>query len=320
MVSEHLIDPELKPALELFPTLEPTHHGVLELRRMISQMLGAAPKPAELAVSVKSVSIAGPAGSPSLRVLCYRPIDADHSLPAILHIHGGGYVLGSPDMSDFANRTLALDVNCAIVSVDYRLAPETTHPGPVEDCYAALKWLHVNASALGIDRARIAVKGESAGGGLAAGLALLARDRGEVRLVGQHLIYPMIDDRTSADDGSDAHRFVGEYVWTPRHNRFAWECLLGAAPGSAGISPYAAAARAHDLGGLPPSFIAVGALDLFLEEDMDYARRLTRAGVATELHVYPGAFHAFDAAPQTARTALAAIRDSRDALRRLLHG
>jgi hypothetical protein len=148
----------------------------------------------------------------------------------------------------------------------------------------------------------------------------LTRDRGEVRLACQHLIYPMIDDRTSADGASDVHRFVGEYVWTPLHNRFGWECLLGATPGIAGVSPYAAAARAEDLSGLPPSFIAVGALDLFLEEDMDYARRLTRAGVPTELHVYPGAFHGFDAAPQLARTAMAAARDSRDALRRALYG
>jgi acetyl esterase/lipase len=320
MASEHLVDLELKPALELFPPLEPTRDGLREVRNMISQMLAAAPKPVDLTVSMSIVSIPGPGNSPPLRVLCYRPGKAEQPLPAILHIHGGGYVLGSADMSDLANRRLALEVNCAIFSVDYRLAPETPHPGPVEDCYAALKWLHGNASALGIDCARIAVKGESAGGGLAAALALLTRDRGEVRLACQHLIYPMIDDRTSADGASDVHRFVGEYVWTPLHNRFGWECLLGATPGIAGVSPYAAAARAEDLSGLPPSFIAVGALDLFLEEDMDYARRLTRAGVPTELHVYPGAFHGFDAAPQLARTAMAAARDSRDALRRALYG
>ncbi len=320
MASEHLVDLELKPALEFFPPLEPTRNGLLEVRSLISQMLAAAPEPDDLTVWMNVVSIPGPGNSFPLRVLCYRPAKVEQPLPAILHIHGGGYVLGSAGMSDLANRRLALDVNCAIFSVDYRLAPETPHPGPLEDCYAALKWLHENASGLQVDRTRIAVKGESAGGGLAAALALLTRDRGEVRLACQHLIYPMIDDRTGANDATDAHRFVGEYVWTPRLNRIGWECLLGATPGIAGISPYAAPARAEDLSGLPPSFIAVGALDLFLEEDMDYARRLTRAGVPTELHVYPGAFHGFDAAPQVARTAIAAARDSRDALRRALHG
>jgi len=190
----------------------------------------------------------------------------------------------------------------------------------LSNCYAGLKWLYGNASSLQVDRTRIAVKGERAGGGLAAALALLARDRGEVRLAHQHLIYPMIDDRTGADGSADANRFVGEYVWTPAHNQFGWASLLGTAPGGGGVSPYAAAARTDDLAGLPPSFISVGALDLFLEEDMDYARRLSRAGVPVELHVYPGAFHGFDIAPQTARVAIGAARDSRDALRRALHG
>ncbi len=208
-------------------------------------------------------------------------------------------------------------MNCAVFSVDYRLAPETPYPGPVEDCYAALKWLHGNAAMLQVDSDRIGVKGESAGGGLAAALALLARDRGEVTLRHQHLIYPMIDDRTSAD-GAEVHPFVGEYVWTPELNRFGWTSLLGTSPGGPAVSPYAAAARAENLTGLPPAFISVGALDLFLEEDLEYARRLARAGVPVELHVYPGAFHAFDMAPQSARVAVDAARDSREALRRAL--
>jgi acetyl esterase/lipase len=320
MTSEHLVDPELKPILDFFPPLELSRDGLPEVRSMISQMIADAPKPAELPVTVKAVSIPGPAGSPPLRVLCYRPAEAAQQLPAILHIHGGGYVLGSADMSDLANRRLALDVGCAVFSVDYRLAPETPHPGPAEDCYAALQWLHRNASELQVASARIAIKGESAGGGLAAALALLARDRSELRLAHQHLIYPMIDDRTSADGSANAHPFAGEYIWTPALNRFGWSCLLDAAPGSAEVSPYAAAARALDLAGLPPTFISVGALDLFVEEDMEFARRLMRSGVPTELHVYPGAFHAFDLAPQTARTALAAARDSNEALRRALHG
>lgn len=229
-------------------------------------------------------------------------------------------MIGTPDMMDLSNRRLAADVNCAVFSVDYRLAPETPHPGPVEDCYAALKWLYDNAGSLNIERARIAVKGESAGGGLAAALALLARDRGEVPLVHQHLIYPMLDDRTIITSSANPHPFVGEYVWTPVQNRFGWASLLAAEPGSAGVSPYAAPARADKLTGLPSTFISVGALDLFLEEDLEYARRLTRAGIPVELHVYPGAFHGFDFAPQTARVALAAARDSEAALRKALHG
>lgn len=290
-----------------------------ETARLRAAMAAGAEFPVEeFPVSFEAISISGPDRSPPLRVLCYRPTAVKGLLPAVLHIHGGGYVLGSADMMDAANRALAVELQCAVFSVDYRLAPETPHPGPVEDCYAALKWLDGNAAALQVDASRIGVKGESAGGGLAAAVALLSRDRGEVRLAFQHLIYPMIDDRTGSSP--DSHRFVGEYVWTPSHNRFGWSCLLGTAPGGADVSPYAAAAHAEDLTDLPRTFISVGALDLFLEEDLDYARRLTRAGVPVELHLYPGAFHGFDMAPQTARVAKAAARDSQDALRRALHG
>jgi triacylglycerol lipase len=158
--------------------------------------------------------------------------------------------------------------------------------------------------------------GESAGGGLAAALALLARDRGEYRLAFQHLIYPMIDDRTVV--ASDPHPYTGEYVWTAESNAFGWASLLGVPPGSDGVSPYAAAARAETLKGLPPTFISTGALDLFLEEDLEYARRLTREGVPVELHVYPGAYHAFNIAAG-AGVAQAAQRDSLAALRRALN-
>jgi acetyl esterase/lipase len=320
MASKHLVDSELWPLLEFFPALELSRAALPGIREMIAARPVLEPTGVELMVTVREFTAPGPANSAPVRLLCYRPnASAAAKLPAVLHIHGGGYVLGSPDMMDLSNRRLAAEVNCAVFSVDYRLAPETPHPGPVEDCYAALKWLHGNASTLQIDAHRIAVKGESAGGGLAAALALLARDRGEVFLKHQNLIYPMIDDRTGAD-GSDPHPFVGEYIWTPADNRFGWSSLLGTAPGGPEVSPYAAAARAADLAGLPPAFISVGALDLFLEEDLAYARRLAKAGVPIELHVYPGAFHAFDVAPQSARVAVAAARDSREALRRALHG
>jgi acetyl esterase/lipase len=246
-------------------------------------------------------------------VLVYLPKDAPRPLPALLWIHGGGYVIGSGDHEDPQVKSIVAQVGCAAVSVDYRLAPETPFPGSVEDCYAALAWLHAHAAELGVDVDRIAIGGGSAGGGLAAGLGLLTRDRGKIPLAFQLLIYPMLDDRTVST--SDPHPYTGEFLWTHDANRFGWAALLGQAPGSAGVSPYAAAARVERLAGLPPTYICVGALDLFLEEDLEYARRLMREGVPTELHVYPGAYHGFNLIPD-AQVTLAFTRDFLDALRR----
>jgi acetyl esterase/lipase len=287
------------------------------LRRVMAEQMVAMRPLEPLPVSLEIFTVPGPEAGQEIRVLAYRPENASGPLPAIFHIHGGGYVLGTPEMMDAVNRDLAVDLGCAIFSVDYRLAPETPFPGAIEDCYAGLQWVVSHAAQLRIDPSRIGVKGESAGGGLAAALALLVRDRKEISLAFQHLIYPMIDDRTCV--AVDPHPFTGAYIWTPEGNRFGWSALLGTAPGSAEVSPYAAAARAEDLAGLPPSFISVGALDLFFEENMDYARRLARAGVAVELHVYPGAFHGFEMA-QAARVSVAALLNSREALRRALHG
>jgi len=181
-----------------------------------------------------------------------------------------------------------------IVSVDYRLSPEWRFPAAIEDCYAGLAWTIAHAGELGIDPARIGVMGESAGGGIAAALALMARDRGEYGLAFQHLTYPMIDDRTCV---RPPHPVTGEFVWPAHNNHFGWSAYLGREPGGDDVPAYAAAARAADLTGLPPAYVMVGGLDLFLEENIDYARRLMAAGVATELHVYPGAFHGFDLMP-----------------------
>jgi acetyl esterase/lipase len=320
MHSEHLVDPELKQALDAFPAFELTRDMLPALRAMLQERLAGAATPTDAAVVSDKITIPGPAHAPVIEILHYRAAGPTAPLPALLHIHGGGYILGTAAMMDAENRLLAADLKCAVFSVEYRLAPETPYPGPLEDCYAALKWMYDNASALNIDRTRMGVKGESAGGGLAAALSLLSRDRGEVPLAFQHLIYPMIDDRTGAGSPSDPHRFVGEYVWTRAQNQLGWSALLGKTPGESGVSPYAAAARAEDLTRLPPTFISVGALDLFLEENMDYARRLTRAGVPVEFHLYPGAFHGFDLQPRTARIAQAASRDSREALRRAMYG
>jgi len=172
-----------------------------------------------------------------------------------------------------------------------------------------------HAGDLQVDADRIGVMGESAGGGLAAALALMARDKCEFKLAFQHLIYPMLDDRTCVS--SDPHPFVGQYVWNTLSNRFGWRSLLGQEPGGDDVSPYAAPARASDLSGLPPTFVGTAALDLFLEENLEWVRRLSRAGVPVELHVYPAAFHAFDVAPD-AEVAVRARRESVDALRRAL--
>jgi acetyl esterase/lipase len=257
--------------------------------------------------------IPGPEGAPEVPVLIYRPRDASGPLPALLDIHGGGYVAGIAIADEPGNIRTAHELGCIVVAVDYRLSPEVRAPAAVEDCYAALAWMHRNADDLGIDRSRVAIGGASAGGGLAAALGLLARDRGEYPVCFQMLIYPMLDDRTSSI--RDAGELVGEIGWTPAQNRFGWEALLGHAPGVEGVSPYAAPARAEDLAGLPPTYISCGALDLFVEEDMDYARRLMRAGVPVELHIYPGAFHGYEFAVQASVT-IASERERRIALAR----
>jgi acetyl esterase/lipase len=310
MADLNLVQPELRAALQDLPQFA-FSADTLPLVRQARESMLAMPEVVQALTAVEERLIPGPEGAPDVRVLIHRPAKAAGLLPAILHIHGGGYVMGWPEMGAIEHQELVNELNCVIVSVDYRLAPETPHPGPIEDCYAALKWIHREGAALGLDPKRVGVSGESAGGGLAAALALLARDRGEVPLAFQHLIYPMLDDRTCMT--TDPHPHTGHFVWTPESNCFGWRSLLGKAPGSPDVECYAAAARAKDLSGLPQTFISVGALDLFLDEDVDYALRLTRAAVPVELHVYPGAYHAYQAAPR-ARVTLAAKNDSRSAL------
>lgn len=213
--------------------------------------------------------------------------------PAILHTHGGGFIGGSAKSSVRALQAICEKLDCVAVSVEYRLAPETTYAGSIEDNYAGLKWLHGHATELGADPARIAVMGESAGGGHAALLAIAARDRGEVPLCFQCLIYPMLDDRTASSRKMPDH--VGRLGWSAGDNRLGWECFLGMAPGGRRSPVAGVPARNPNLAGLPPAFIGVGSIDLFCDEDIDYAQRLNDAGVPTELVVVPGGFHGFDA-------------------------
>lgn len=290
-----MIAPELAPGLELMPTIELNDELIAFLRSGAPLQAGFEMPPlsaAQEAVRREERLIPGLNGAPDVRVLLYTPPGAAAApRPAFLHIHGGGYVLGSADLNDGSNRGLAAELDCVVASVDYRLAPETTFPGALEDCYAALKWLHAEAGTLGVDAGRIAVGGESAGGGHAAALAILARDRGEIPILLQVLDSPMLDDRTGTN--SDPHPYCGEFVWPPANNRYGWRALLGMEPGGRETPHGASPARVADLAGLPSAFIVVGALDLFLEEDLEYARRLARAGVAVELHVIPGAYHGF---------------------------
>lgn len=212
--------------------------------------------------------------------------------PGIFHIHGGGFTASSAANSLPMMQELALELDVPIVTVDYRLAPETTWPGSLEDNYSALIWTVGNAGQLGIDPSRIAVLGESAGGGHAALLTLAARDRGEVSLAFQALVYPMLDDRAGTSRPPPEH--IGYFGWNPEANRFGWESFLGQAPGGDDIQAAGVPSRRDDLAGLPPAWIGVGALDLFVEEGIDYAWRLLAAGVPAELLVVPGAFHGFD--------------------------
>jgi acetyl esterase/lipase len=214
--------------------------------------------------------------------------------PAILHTHGGGFVLGTAASEVPGKQAMARELDCVIVTVDYALAPEATYAVSVAQNYAALKWLHANARELGVDRARIAVMGESAGGGHAALLAIAARDRGEVPVMFQCLVYPMLDDRTGSTRMPSWP--IGQLAWDAPANRFGWRSFLGRAPGTAGVPAAAVPARTASLRGLPPAFIGVGSIDLFVDEDIAYATRLVDAGAPTELNIVPGAFHGFDGA------------------------
>jgi len=246
-------------------------------------------------------------GDPPVRVRVHRPVGVDGPLPCVVSVHPGGYILGSYEDDDFRHDRLCPKLGYVGVAVDYRLAPETPYPGPLEDCYRALKWAHDHADELGVDRERIGIVGSSAGGGLAAALALLARDRGEVPVAFQQLIYPMLDDRrTTTTSGWDA------LVWTPANNELGWSCYLGDLFGTDDVPAYAAPSRATDLSGLPPTFLCVGTLDIFCDEDLEYAKRLNHAGVPVELHVYPGSPHGFDMLMELSDPSRRCVRDQEE--------
>ncbi|MFC3897924.1 alpha/beta hydrolase [Lentzea rhizosphaerae] len=284
----YAIDPELLPWLDMLPgvVLE-DYDALLTARAGQAQLSDVMPsyEPAN-PIDVRDTTVPGPSDAPDVPVRIYTPANLEAPVPGLVYIHGGGFVLGDLDMFHAHVLRLADELGIVIVSVDYRLAPEHPFPAPVEDCYAALKWVAAKAEELGIDPARIGVGGESAGGGLTAGTVLLARDRGGPELCFQYLGIPELDDRLDTESMRD-------YVDTPLWNRpnaiFSWASYLGAEPGD--VSPYAAPARATDLAGLPPAFVTTCQYDPLRDEGIEYARRLAHAGVPTELRHYPATFH-----------------------------
>jgi acetyl esterase/lipase len=268
------------------------------------QRAGKPPRPPEIdGVTIRDEIVAGGNGQP-MRVRLYLPNGAVGSRAAMLWMHGGGMIIGVPEQDEAQNVELCRDYGLVVAAVAYRLSPQHPYPAPLEDCYAALRWLHSHANALQISTDRLAVGGNSAGAGLAAGLALLAHDRAEFSVAFQLLIYPMLDDRTAVRTDVDERRLR---LWTTKSNRFGWRSYLGREPGGEGVPVYAAPARRDDLSGLPPAWIGVGTCDLFHDEDVSYARRLSAAGVPCTLKVVEGAFHGFEIAGRGA----AIVRDFR---------
>ncbi len=289
MKSLSLVDPTLRDFVASLRLFDPERDALSGFR---AQLLASYPPPTPALREERFVP-----GPPRVRVLVYRPRERSGVTGGIVYVHGGGFVAGSADMTDVQCQQLAERQRAVVVSVDYRLAPENPFPGPVEECHAALRWTFEHAAELGIDPRRVIIMGHSAGGGLAAAAALLHRDRGGPALAGQVLVYPMLDARTGTDEAPVDNPFTGEFGWTRAINRFAWRAMRGGGALAPGREGHFSPALARDVSALPPTFLAVGSVDLFVEEDVAYASRLSRAGVAVELHVYQGGIHGFDLFP-----------------------
>ncbi|HEY8216679.1 MAG TPA: alpha/beta hydrolase [Acidimicrobiia bacterium] len=293
-VTSDQLHPEIAAHLEAFPVFDFSSLDLAEVRGQTRQTFLEG---VQLSDDVERVDHVVDADL-GIVVRIHRAKSAHAPLPCVFSIHGGGYILGSRDMDDPRFDRWCTSLPCVGASVEYRLAPEVPFPGPLEDCHAALQWLVAHADELGVDAARIGVSGVSAGGGLAAALALLARERGEITLRFQLLEAPMLDDRQQ----TPSSRLEGLPVWSRQSNEFGWRSYLGERYGRDDVPSIAAPARCDDLAGLPPAFVAVGTMDGFRDEDVDYAMRLNQAGVPTELHVYPGAPHGFQMFPQSSVT------------------
>ncbi len=313
-MTKRAYDPELEAILPLLPTV--VDFSTLEkVREMRTGRMAMFPVPPDRRdVEKEDRRVPGPAGAAQLPVRLYRPKAAATSARAcVLEIHGGGFLTGSIDMMDGWCQVIAAELGAVVVSVEYRLAPEHPFPAGVEDCYAALCWTAENAAALGVDPARIAVAGQSAGGGLAAATALLARDRGGPALRFQLLEIPELDDRL---DTPSMRAFTNTPLWNRPNAEWSWRHYLG--PDHVGeISHYAAPARAKDLAGLPPAYVSTMELDPLRDEGILYALRLLQAGVPVELHSYPGTFHGSALMP-SAQVSQRNAKEVIEALRRAL--
>ena len=312
-MSEYAIDPELVPWLAMVPEMD--FADVVAGRDRLSQLIALMPaREVPDDVETRNATIPGRDGAPGVPIRIYTPTATTSSPRAgYLHIHGGGFVIGDLDMSEQAPAEIARDAGAVVVSVGYRLAPEDPFPAGLEDCYAALEWLASEAGQLGVDPARIAVGGESAGGGLAAAVALLARDRGGPALTHQFLDIPELDDRLET---ASMKRFVDTPLWDRGKAELSWKYYLSGTPEVLGLQ-YAAPARMEDLSGLPPAFVATCEFDPLRDEGLIYAQRLLAAGVRVELHSYPGTFHGSIAVPEAAVSRRMAA-DKKDAIRRAL--
>jgi acetyl esterase/lipase len=268
------------------------------------------------AFELAELTAPGPEGAPDIALLICRPTATPGPHPVIYNTHGGGMVAGNNRSVELAEELdRAEELQLAVVAVEYRLAPEHPDPTPLEDCYAGLLWVAENAAELGLDADRILISGNSAGGCLAAGVSLLARDRGGPKLLGQMLQCPMLDDRCDTPSMHQMHQ-VG--LWDGQSNRVGWTALLGERRGTGEVSCYAAPNRAGDLSGLPPAFIDVGSVEALRDESVAYATRIWQAGGQAELHVWSGAFHSFDEWVPGAVVSGTARRARVDWLRRLL--
>ncbi|NGY05586.1 alpha/beta hydrolase [Solimonas terrae] len=290
---------------------------LLGIPRAMWSMSKPTPTFAELQAQASDVRytekfIPGMAGDPSVRIIIVDPGHPAAGRPGMLDMHGGGYMYGSPELSMSYLGKWVGKYGFTAVSVDYRLAPGTHYPGSLHDNYAALKWFHDHAAEMGVDPARIAIMGVSAGGGHAAALSIFDRDHGDIPILFQMLMCPMLDDRTGSSFEPGAS--LGHLVWTREDNRKGWTALLGMPPGGADIPDDAVPMRVKDLSGLPPTFISVGSIDLFSVEDERFAQKLKAAGVPTELHVYPGGFHAFELIVPDAKISQQAMKAEEDYL------
>jgi acetyl esterase/lipase len=314
------LDRQLGTALETIPATllrSPDGDFVAELRHQMAQFRMTDEYLHALAdVEIVEQPVPGPTAAPEVRLLVCRPRGRSRArVPALYFVHGGGLVAGDRRSGLGALAAWISALGVMGVSVEYRLAPEHPYPASVEDCYAGLAWLSAHADELGVDRARIIVAGRAAGAGLAAAIALMARDRGGPAIAGQMLNYPMLDDRNTTPS---SYERVDERIWPREANQAGWSALLGGQCGTPDVSAYAAPARAADLSGLPPAFIDVGSAEIFRDEAMDYAGRIWQAGGAAELHVWSGGFHNFDGFVPDAEVSRSARRTRLEWLRRVL--